>query len=98
MQGLGVSTSNGCGRETFSHNSHDHCQVDSSEDEDNCYMEDHDELGECASSSSKDKVPLPKGVVESLMNGELAFPYPKEFPLPSAIACSGGCGEAYYCR
>lgn len=97
LQGLGVSTSNGCDRETFSHNSHDHCQVDSSEDEDNCYMEEHDELGECASSSSKDKVPLPKGVVESLMNGELTLPYPKEFPLPSAIACSGGCGEAYYC-
>ncbi|RVW25511.1 Histone-lysine N-methyltransferase ATXR2 [Vitis vinifera] len=97
LQGLGVSTSNGCGRETFSHNSHDNCQVDSSEDEDNCYMEEHDELGECASSSSKDKVPLPKGVVESLMNGELTLPYPKEFPLPSAIACSGGCGEAYYC-
>ena len=98
MQGLGVSTSNGCGRETFSHNSLDHCQADSSEDVDNCYMEEHDELKECTSSSSKVKVHLPEGVAESLMNGESSLPYSEKFPLPSTIACSGGCGEAYYCR
>lgn len=98
LQSLGVSTNNGCGLEAFSHSSRDQCQVDSSEDDSNCYMEEHDELGQCASSSSKDKVPLPKEVVESLLNGELALPYSKEFPLPSTIACSDGCGEVYYCR
>lgn len=98
MQGLGVSTSNGCGRATFSHNSHDDCLADSSEDEDNCYMEEHDELGECTSSSYKDKIALPEWVAESLMNGESSLPYSEKFPLPSTVACAGGCGEAYYCR
>ncbi|XLR27462.1 hypothetical protein S83_055362, partial [Arachis hypogaea] len=62
----------------------------SSEDEDQ-------ETHQCGSGSSKDKIPLPEGVVESLMNGQLNLPFSKEFSLPSAVPCLGGCGEAYYC-
>ncbi|KAK7261070.1 hypothetical protein RIF29_27373 [Crotalaria pallida] len=50
-----------------------------------------------SSSSSKTKIPLPEGVVESLMNGQLILPYSKEFSMPPSVPCSGGCGEAYYC-
>lgn len=65
-------------------------------------MESSDEeesTEQCASgSSSKTKIPLPEGVVESLMNGQLILPCSKEFPLPPPVPCPGGCGEAYYCR
>ncbi|CAN1220320.1 Histone-lysine N-methyltransferase ATXR2, partial [Linum perenne] len=40
---------------------------------------------------------LPKELLESLMNGSLVLPHSDKFPLPSAVSCSGGCGEAYYC-
>lgn len=68
------------------------CQTDySSEDED---------LGDSgpSSSSCKEKVPLPKGFAESLMNGGLKLPYSDKFPLPPAVPCHDGCGEAYHCR
>ncbi|KAL6287404.1 hypothetical protein ACE6H2_011794 [Prunus campanulata] len=67
------------------------CQTDySSEDEDSR------DSGP-SSSSCKEKVPLPKGFAESLMNGGLKLPYSDKFPLPPAVPCHGGCGEAYYC-
>ncbi|KAE9585605.1 hypothetical protein Lal_00009897 [Lupinus albus] len=65
-------------------------EIDSSDEEESTQQ--------CGSgSSSKTKIPLPEGVVESLMNGQLILPYSKEFPLPSPVPCHGGCGEAYYC-
>lgn len=55
--------------------------------------------GACASTSSPGKkVELPRGIVESLMNGELKLPYSDKFSLPPAVPCAGDCGEAYYCR
>lgn len=62
--------------------------------------EEEEELGQCGSSSSayKDKVPLPKGLAEALMNGELKLPYSDKFSMPQAVSCPGGCGETYYCR
>ncbi|PQM35071.1 histone-lysine N-methyltransferase ATXR2 [Prunus yedoensis var. nudiflora] len=67
------------------------CQTDySSEDEDSR------DSGP-SSSSCKEKVPLPKGFAESLMKGGLKLPYSDKFPLPPAVLCHGGCGEAYYC-
>ncbi|KAL4195689.1 hypothetical protein AMTRI_Chr04g242400 [Amborella trichopoda] len=42
-------------------------------------------------------LPLPKEVIESLINGELVLPYSKEFLLPSVISCVGGCAEEHYC-
>lgn len=97
LQDLGVSENNKCDRDTFSHISKDCYQTDSSDEEDTSYLKDYDNSGGCASSNSKEKISLPKEVEESLMNGELVLPYSKQFPLPSAIACPGGCGEAYYC-
>ncbi|CAL0332183.1 unnamed protein product [Lupinus luteus] len=65
-------------------------EMDSSDEEESTQQ--------CGSgSSSKTKIPLPEGVVESLMNGQLILPYSNEFPLPSPVPCHGGCGEAYYC-
>ncbi|KAK9284278.1 hypothetical protein L1049_023448 [Liquidambar formosana] len=97
LEDLGVSVNNECERDTFSHISKDCCKIDSSDEEDNSYVKDYDNSAECASSSFKNKIPLPKEVVESLMNDELVLPYSKQFSLPSAISCPGGCGEAYYC-
>ncbi|KAL7207833.1 hypothetical protein ACSBR1_029728 [Camellia fascicularis] len=57
----------------------------------------HRSSKECGSNSSKYRTPLPKEIVESLMKGELVFPYSKQFPLPSIISCPGGCRESYYC-
>ncbi|KAH0984131.1 hypothetical protein GBA52_011308 [Prunus armeniaca] len=67
------------------------CQTD--------YSSEDDDLGDSgpSSSSCKEKVPLPKGFAESLMNGALKLPYSDKFPLPPAVPCHGGCGEAYYC-
>lgn len=95
-----MSTSSGRDNKgIISHVSEDCCDTYSSDEkEDDSYMEDSENLDKCASSSSKDKVPLPKGFVESLMNREFVLPYSNKFPLPSAISCPGGCGEAYYCR
>uniref|UniRef100_A0A5B7BDL2 Putative histone-lysine N-methyltransferase ATXR2 n=1 Tax=Davidia involucrata TaxID=16924 RepID=A0A5B7BDL2_DAVIN len=97
LQDIGISTNNECDRQTFLHIPKDCCQIDSSDGEDNSIVEDRGNMGECASSSSKDKIPLPKEVVESLMNGALVLPYSKQFPLPAVISCPGGCREAYYC-
>ncbi|PNX77638.1 histone-lysine N-methyltransferase ATXR2-like protein, partial [Trifolium pratense] len=63
--------------------------MDSSDEEESTWQ--------CSSGSSKTKVPLPEGVVESLMNGQLKLPYSEKFSLPPAVPCHGGCGEAYYC-
>ncbi|KAL6140106.1 hypothetical protein ACLB2K_058407 [Fragaria x ananassa] len=61
--------------------------------------EEEEELGQCGSSNSayKDKVPLPKGLAEALMNGELKLPYSDKVSMPQAVSCPGGCGETYYC-
>ncbi len=88
----------GSDMETFKHIPKDCCGTDSSDGEDNTHMNNHDSLQKCASSSSKERFPLPREVLESLMNGELVFPYSKEFPLPTVVRCAGGCGEVYYCR
>lgn len=82
LQELGVSASQDC------------CQADYSSDE------EEEDLGQCGSSSSgyQDKLPLPKGLTQSLMNGELSLPYSDKFSMPPAVPCPGGCGEAYYCR
>ncbi|CAL5378392.1 unnamed protein product [Camellia sinensis] len=68
---MGVSTNNECERKPFSHIPNEACQIDSSDDEDNSYVVDHRSSKECGSSNSKYRTPLPKEIVESLMNGEL---------------------------
>nr|XP_048328651.1 histone-lysine N-methyltransferase ATXR2 isoform X2 [Ziziphus jujuba var. spinosa] len=73
------------------------CGSDSSDGEDDSCIENGDSSMACGSSTTKDKVSLPKGLVESLMNGELVLPYSDKFSLPPAVPCPGGCGEAYYC-
>lgn len=97
LQGLGASVNNECDRTTFAHYSKDCIELDSSNSEDNSDIEDHRDLGECSSSSSRNKIPLPMEAIESLMRGEMALPYSKNFSLPSVISCSGGCREVYYC-
>lgn len=97
LQDQGVSVNHGSDMETFKHIPKDCCGTDSSDGEDNTHMNNHDSLQKCASSSSKERFPLPREVLESLMNGELVFPYSKEFPLPTVVRCAGGCGEVYYC-
>lgn len=81
LQQLGVSVN------------HTECDM---EEEDN--FSDGENSGACASTSSPGKkVEFPRGIVESLMNGELKLPYSDKFSLPPAVPCAGDCGEAYYC-
>lgn len=98
LQSLGDSANNGCQMGASSHVSKDCYDTDSSDMEDGSYTKNHENLENCASSSSKDNISLPEGVVQSLMNGELVLPYSNKFLLPSTVPCPGGCGEAYYCR
>lgn len=91
MQGLRDSESHGCDVGSSSGLSKNCHEMDSSSDEE-------EGTQQCASGGSKAKIPLPQGVVESLMNGQLILPFSKEFPLPPSVPCPGGCGEAYYCR
>ncbi|KAL5082047.1 hypothetical protein RYX36_010468 [Vicia faba] len=78
------------------------CDVGSSSNSiQNCHEmdssgEEESTLQPC-SGSFKTRVPLPEGVVESLMNGQLRLPCSDKFSLPPSVPCSGGCGEAYYC-
>ncbi|KAL1345740.1 hypothetical protein HN51_019443 [Arachis hypogaea] len=91
LQGLRDSESHGCDVGSSSSLSKNFHEMDSS-------SEDEDQgTHQCGSGSSKDKIPLPEGVVESLMNGQLNLPFSKEFSLPPVVPCLGGCGEAYYC-
>ncbi|RZB76697.1 Histone-lysine N-methyltransferase ATXR2 isoform B [Glycine soja] len=86
MQQLRANESHGC--EVGSSSKHCH-EMDSSDEEESTQQ--------CTSGSSKTKVPLPEGIVESLMNGQLVLPFSEKFSLPPAVPCPGGCGEAYYC-
>ncbi|KAL5132153.1 Histone-lysine N-methyltransferase ATXR2 [Glycine soja] len=86
MQHLRANESHGC--EVGSSSKHCH-EMDSSDEEESTQQ--------CTSGSSKTKVPLPEGIVESLMNGQLVLPFSEKFSLPPAVPCPGGCGEAYYC-
>ncbi|KAL5730979.1 Histone-lysine N-methyltransferase atxr2 [Ranunculus cassubicifolius] len=72
------------------------CATDSSDGETHNHIEDN-ESGQCSSSNSKEKIPLPMELIESLRNGDVQLPYSKQFSLPSAVPCSGQCEEAYYC-
>ncbi|KAB1209836.1 Histone-lysine N-methyltransferase ATXR2 [Morella rubra] len=89
FQGLGTAENHGSDM--------DCCDPDSHDEEYNSLMEKLKNFGEGASSSSKEIFPFPGEVVESLMNGEVVLPYSKEFSLPPAVTCGGGCGEAFYC-
>ncbi|XP_027187192.1 histone-lysine N-methyltransferase ATXR2 [Cicer arietinum] len=86
---LRANESHGCD-EGSSSNSLRNCDEMDSTDEDESTMR-------CSSGSSKTKVPLPDGVVESLMNGQLRLPCTEKFSLPPSVPCPSGCGEAYYC-
>ncbi|XP_020204122.1 histone-lysine N-methyltransferase ATXR2 [Cajanus cajan] len=86
MQQLRANESHGCDVGSSSKHCHD---MDSSDEEESTQQ--------CTSGSSKTKVPLPEGVVESLMNGQLVLPCSEKFSLPPAVPCPRGCGEAYYC-
>ncbi|ESR60738.1 Histone-lysine N-methyltransferase ATXR2 [Citrus sinensis] len=97
LQSLGDSANDKCHMGSSSHASEDCYNTDSSDMEDGSYMKNHEDYGNCAPGSSKDNISLPKGFIESLMNGELELPFSDKFPLPSTIPCPGGCGEAYYC-
>ncbi|XP_010240963.1 PREDICTED: histone-lysine N-methyltransferase ATXR2 isoform X2 [Nelumbo nucifera] len=94
LQDLGISSSKECVLETYSQPSKQCCADDSSNED---FMTDNDDLVACTSSSQNDKIPLPKEVIQSLMNGNLVLPYSKQFSLPTVVSCPGGCGEAYYC-
>ncbi|KAJ1418125.1 Zinc finger, MYND-type [Sesbania bispinosa] len=89
LQELRANEGHGCDVGNFSGSSKGCHEMDSSDEE-----ESTEQFG---SGSSKTKVPLPEGVVESLMNGQLILPYSEKFSLPPAVPCPGGCGEAYYC-
>ncbi|XP_011625872.1 histone-lysine N-methyltransferase ATXR2 isoform X3 [Amborella trichopoda] len=67
--------------------------------ENHSVMAGHSDSDSASSSKSEDNayLPLPKEVIESLINGELVLPYSKEFVLPSVISCVGGCAEEHYC-
>ncbi|CAN1161187.1 Histone-lysine N-methyltransferase ATXR2 [Linum perenne] len=86
LQSLGVSTSDECMNGTMSHDSRAHHGTN---------MADGRDVGGCSSKTTAAR--LPKELLESLMNGNLVLPHSDKFPLPSAVSCSGGCGEAYYC-
>ena len=79
---------------------HTECDMEDnfSDGEDYSCEENGEEPGACSSSSSRKTLELPKGVVESLMNGDLKLPYSDKFSLPPTVPCIGGCGEAHYCR
>ncbi|KAF3656548.1 Histone-lysine N-methyltransferase ATXR2 [Capsicum annuum] len=91
LEQLGVSSNNECHMEKDCDNS------DSSVGEDDSDVEDQQVSGECSSSPSKDKISLPKDVVESLFHGEMKLPYSEKFSLPPIVSCPGGCKENYYC-
>ncbi|KAL8167569.1 hypothetical protein V2J09_009068 [Rumex salicifolius] len=81
--------------------SNNECHSNSSDEDGDSCMNNHDVVGpagECSTSSSLNKIPLPKEIVDLLMNGELRLPHSEKFLLPSAIPCFGGCGESFYCR
>uniref|UniRef100_A0A7C9DV40 [histone H3]-lysine(4) N-trimethyltransferase n=1 Tax=Opuntia streptacantha TaxID=393608 RepID=A0A7C9DV40_OPUST len=82
LQGYGVSAN---------------CHSDSSDAEGDCTLMDKSALGECSTSGSMGKTPLPKEIIESLMDGHLVLPYSEMFSLPSVFPCAGGCEEAFYC-
>ncbi|KAJ0113528.1 hypothetical protein Patl1_02063 [Pistacia atlantica] len=85
LQNLGVSANDCCDMETSSHVSNNCFDTVSSDMEDESQVKNHQNLENCASSSSKDNISLPNGVVESLMNGELVLPYSNKFPI--AFCC-----------
>ncbi|XP_038713842.1 histone-lysine N-methyltransferase ATXR2 isoform X1 [Tripterygium wilfordii] len=97
LQNVIVSGNDKCDADTLSHISKDCCDTDSSDGDNGSYTKDHENFEIGGSSSSKENHVLPRGVVESLMNGEMLLPYTNRFSLPSPVACPGGCGEAYYC-
>ncbi|GLT87060.1 hypothetical protein SLE2022_051620 [Rubroshorea leprosula] len=96
LRSLGVSSNNQCSIEMFSHTTQGCSDTDSSDEEENFYMKDHGSSQNGASCSSKSS-PLPKEVLESLINGDLVLPYSNKFPLPSVVSCPGECEEAHYC-
>lgn len=91
LQYVGAYANKECDGKTFAHDSID-CFDSSSGDSDS-----YDLKIEESTSNKKMKLSLPRGIIESLMNGELLLPHSKRFSMPSAIPCHGGCGEAYYC-
>ncbi|TYJ98309.1 histone-lysine N-methyltransferase ATXR2 isoform X2 [Cucumis melo var. makuwa] len=95
FQDLGVSTNHQCDMEPSSPISED-CMETESDDGQEIELENNESMGACSSSTSKG-TDLPKGLVESLMNGGLSLPHSNEFAMPPAIPCPGGCGEAFYC-
>ncbi|CAK9315588.1 unnamed protein product [Citrullus colocynthis] len=95
FQDLGVSTNHQCDMEPSSPVSED-CMETESDDDQEIALGNNESMGGCSSSNSKG-ADLPKGLVESLMNGGLSLPHSSEFRMPPAIPCSGGCGEAFYC-
>ncbi|XP_030544282.1 histone-lysine N-methyltransferase ATXR2 isoform X2 [Rhodamnia argentea] len=97
FQDLGLSSSHGCDTGACSDVSNDHGASDSSDGDDIMDERSCDDSRGCASGSKRAKVPLPKEIVESLMNGEIVLPYSDKFSAPPVVPCAGGCQEAYYC-
>ncbi|XP_065873977.1 histone-lysine N-methyltransferase ATXR2 [Euphorbia lathyris] len=97
LQNLGLSASNICDKGINSHISTDLCDFNSSDEEGDGHMNNCEDFAKGASNGSNNEVPLPTGVVESLMSGKLVLPQSDKFPMPAAISCPGGCGEAFYC-
>ncbi|KAK3404514.1 hypothetical protein EUGRSUZ_K00819 [Eucalyptus grandis] len=96
FQDLGLSSSHGCDTGSFSDVSNDHGASDSSNGDDVADEKSYDD-SRGASGSKRAKVPLPKEIIESLMNGEIVLPYSDKFSSSPVIPCSRGCQEAYYC-
>lgn len=90
MRELRANESHACDAGTSSKSVENSHEMDSSDEEEST-------LQRCP-GGLKNIVPLPEGVVESLMNGELRLPCSEKFSLPPSVPCPGGCGEAYYCR
>ena len=89
MRELRANESHACDAGTSSKSVENSHEMDLSDEEEST-------LQRC-SGGLKNIVPLPEGVVESLMNGELRLPCSEKFSLPPPVPCPGGCGEAYYC-
>lgn len=81
--------------EPSSDHSEEDCQV--SDEDNDSHATNLDKL-QSASSDTNEINLIPKEIIESLMNGGLALPYSKQFPLPSIVPCPGGCEEEHYCR
>eukprot|EP00268_Persea_americana_P008899 TRINITY_DN1348_c1_g1_i2.p1 TRINITY_DN1348_c1_g1~~TRINITY_DN1348_c1_g1_i2.p1 ORF type:complete len:494 (+),score=102.90 TRINITY_DN1348_c1_g1_i2:197-1678(+) len=96
LQALRLSKHKETTFESSSDYSEEDCPIELSDEDNNFHAKNLDKL-QSASSDTNEINLIPKEIIESLMNGGLALPYSKQFPLPSIVPCPGGCEEEHYC-